>query len=146
VLWHAAVATGGAVVALCAWPFVAWELDLMQGGLEDAAALGVDVARVRVLSLTAASLSAAAAVSVAGQIGFVGLIVPHLVRLTSGHGHRTLLPLSALLGAAVLLSADVAQMALFPGIGIQPGVVMALVGGPFFVGLLWSKRRELAVW
>ncbi len=144
--WHAAVAWGGVILGLAAWPFVAWELDLMQGGLEDAAALGVDVARVRTLSLTAASLSAAAAVSVAGQIGFVGLIVPHLARLVAGRGHKTLLPLSALTGAAVLLAADVAQMALFPGAGIQPGVVMSLVGGPFFVWLLWTKRRELAVW
>jgi len=144
--WHAAVAWGGALVALVAWPFVAWELDLVQGGPDDAAALGVDVARVRVVTLVAAALAAAAAVSVAGQIGFVGLIVPHIVRLLSGPGHRTLLPLSGLVGAVVLVSADVAQMALFPGFGVQPGVLMSLVGGPFFVWLLWSKRREIAVW
>jgi len=144
--WHAAVVWGGVLLGLAAWPFVAWELDLMQGGLEDAAALGVDVARVRTLTLTAASLSAAAAVAVAGQIGFVGLIVPHLTRLAAGRGHKTLLPLSALTGAVVLLAADVTQMAFFPDAGIQPGVVMSLVGGPFFVWLLWTKRRELAVW
>jgi len=144
--WHAAVAWGGAAVALCVWPLVAWELDLMQGGLDDAAALGVDVVRVRVLTLSAAALAAAAAVSVAGQIGFIGLIVPHIVRLVSGPGHRTLLPLAALVGAVVLVSADVAQMAFFPGFGVQPGVLMSLIGGPFFVWLLWSKRREIAVW
>ncbi|MCY2961734.1 MAG: iron ABC transporter permease [Planctomycetota bacterium] len=144
--WHVAVAWGGAAVALCVWPLVAWELDLMQSGLDDAASLGVDVGRVRVLTLVAAALSAAAAVSVAGQIGFVGLIVPHVVRLLSGPGHRTLLPLSALVGAVVLVGADVTQMALFPGFGVQPGVVMSLVGGPFFVWLLWTKRREIAVW
>jgi iron complex transport system permease protein len=144
--WHAAIVWGGLLLGLAAWPFVAWELDLMQAGLEDAAALGVDVARVRTFSLVAASLTAAAAVSVAGQIGFVGLIVPHLTRLAAGRGHKTLLPLSALMGATVLLAADVTQMALFPGVGIQPGVVMSLVGGPFFVWLLWTKRRELAVW
>lgn len=144
--WHAAVAWSGAAAALCVWPFVSWELDLLQGGPDDAAALGVDVVRVRVLTLTAAALSAAAAVSVAGQIGFVGLIVPHIVRLVSGPGHRTLLPLAALVGAVVLVGADVAQMALFPGFGVQPGVLMSLVGGPFFVWLLWTKRREIAVW
>ncbi len=144
--WQAGVAWGGAGIALLAWPLVAWELDLVQGGLEDAEALGVDIARLRVVTLTAAALAAAAAVSVAGQIGFVGLVVPHIVRLVSGPGHRTLLPLAALTGAVVLLSADVAQMALFPGVGVQPGVLMALVGGPFFVWLLWKKRREIAVW
>ncbi len=144
--WHAAVAFGGAALALCAWPLVAWELDLVQGGLDDAAALGVDVARVRRIALGAAALSAAAAVSVAGQIGFVGLIVPHIVRLLAGPGHRALLPLAALTGAVVLVAADVAQAALFPGLGIQPGVLMSLVGGPFFVWLLWNKRREIAVW
>ncbi|MBL8862766.1 MAG: iron ABC transporter permease [Planctomycetes bacterium] len=144
--WHAAVAWGGAALALLAWPLVAWELDLVASGHDDAAALGVDVARVRILTLGAAALAAAAAVAVAGQIGFVGLVVPHLVRLLAGPGHRTLLPLAALAGAVVLLGADVAQTALFPGAGVQPGVVMALVGGPFFVWLLWRKRREIAVW
>jgi iron complex transport system permease protein len=144
--WHAAVAWGGALIALVAWPLIAWELDLVQGGLDDAASLGVDVARVRRIALGAAALSAAAAVSVAGQIGFVGLVVPHIVRLLAGPGHRTLLPLAALTGAIVLLGADVAQFALLPGLGVPPGVIMSLVGGPFFVWLLWSKRREIAVW
>jgi iron complex transport system permease protein len=144
--WHALVAWTGALIALASWPAIAWELDLMQAGLEDAQALGVDVRRVKLVAISAASLSAAAAVSVAGQIGFVGLVVPHLVRLACGSGHRTLLPLSALTGAAFLLAADLAQMALFPGLGIQPGVLMSLVGGPFFVWLLWRKRREIAVW
>ena len=58
----------------------------------------------------------------------------------------SLLPLSALVGGVVLVAADVTQMALFPGFGVQPGVLMSLVGGPFFVWLLWSKRREIAVW
>jgi iron complex transport system permease protein len=144
--WHALVAWIGAAVALAAWPLVAWELDLVAGSHDDAAALGVDVARTRVWTLAAAALSAGAAVSVAGQIGFVGLVVPHIVRLVAGPGHRTLLPLAALTGAVILLAADVTQLALFPGAGVQPGVLMALVGGPFFVWLLWTKRREIAVW
>jgi iron complex transport system permease protein len=144
--WHALVALSGAFVALAAWPFVAWELDLVAAGHDDAAALGVDVARVRWITLTAAALAAAAAVSVAGQIGFVGLVVPHLVRLVAGPGHRALLPLSMLTGAVVLLGADVAQFVLFRGAGVPPGVLMSLVGGPFFVWLLWRKRREISVW
>jgi iron complex transport system permease protein len=144
--WHALVAGSGAALALAVAPFVAWELDLLQAGTEDAEALGVNVRAVQVLALSAASLAAAAAVSVAGQIGFVGLIVPHLVRFVAGGGHRALLPLSALAGALVLLGADLAQAALFSGLGLQPGVVMALVGGPFFVWLLWRARREIAVW
>jgi iron complex transport system permease protein len=144
--WHAAVVWCGAAIAATAVPFVARELDLMQPGLEDAAALGVDVRRVKFVALAAASLAAAASVAVAGQIAFVGLIVPHIVRLISGPSHRTLLPLSALCGACFLLGADLAQRAFFPSLALQPGVLMSLVGGPFFVWLLWTKRREIAVW
>lgn len=144
--WHALVAWSGAALAALAIPFVAWELDLMQAGLEDAEALGVNTARVKVLTLVAASLAAAAAVAVAGQIAFVGLVVPHLVRLATGSSHRTLLWLSGLAGACFLLAADVGSHAFFPRLALQPGVVMSLVGGPFFVWLLWTKRREIAVW
>ncbi len=144
--WHALVAWIGVALALVAWPLVAWELDLMQAGLEDAEAQGVNVRRVKAIAITAAALAAGAAVSVAGQIGFVGLVVPHLVRLSCGPAHRPLLPLCALCGAVVVLGADLAQMAFFPGRGLQPGVLMSLLGGPFFVWLLWRKRREIAVW
>lgn len=144
--WHVIVVWSGAALAAVWIPFVAWELDLMQGGLEDAEALGVDTARVKVIALLAASIAAAAAVAVAGQIAFVGLVVPHLVRLATGNSHRTLLWLSTLAGACFLLAADVGSRALFPHLGLQPGVVMSLVGGPFFVWLLWTKRREIAVW
>jgi iron complex transport system permease protein len=144
--WHAAVVWLGFAPALAVVPFVAREIDLMQPGLEDAESLGVDTRRVKVLALSAAALAAAASVAVAGQIAFVGLVVPHLVRLSSGASHRSLLPLSAIGGACFLLGADVAQRAIAPGLGLQPGVVMSLVGGPFFVWLLWSKRRQIALW
>jgi iron complex transport system permease protein len=144
--WHAAVVWSGFALAAVSIPLVAWELDLMQPGLEDARALGVDTDRVKIIALTAASVAAAAAVAVAGQIAFVGLIVPHAVRLVSGRSHRTLLWLSGLGGACFLLAADVASHALFPHIALQPGVVMSLVGGPFFAWLLWTKRREIAMW
>lgn len=146
VAWHAAVAFGGAACALAVGPFVAWELDLMQPGLEDAEALGVDTARVKLLALGGAALAAGAAVAVAGQIAFVGLIVPHLMRFALGPSHRTLLWSSALAGAVCLVLADLAGNAGAARVPLQPGVVMSIAGGPFFLWLLWRKRREIAVW
>lgn len=144
--WHAAVAWSGVLASVVVIPFVAWELDLMQPGIEDAEALGVPTGRVKFLALSAASLATATSVAVAGQIAFVGLVVPHLVRLVTGPSHRTLLPLSALSGACFLLACDLASRVVAPGLALQPGVVMSLVGGPFFVWLLWRKRREMATW
>lgn len=144
--WHAATVWSGCLLAAAVVPYVAWELDLMQAGIEDAEALGVHTTRVRVLALVAAALSASAAVAVAGQIAFVGLVVPHVVRMLSGVTHRSLLPLSALFGAAFLLTADLTQRALLREYALQPGVMMSLVGGPFFVYLVWRKRREIGLW
>lgn len=144
--WHAATIWTALALALAAVPFTAWELDLLQAGTEDAEALGVDTVRVRWLALGAAALSAAAAVAVAGQIAFVGLVVPHLVRLTSGVSHRSLLPLSALAGAVFLVGADLCTRLFLRDMALPPGVLMSLIGGPFFVFLLWTKRREIGVW
>jgi iron complex transport system permease protein len=143
---HAALVWGGLLLALGALPFVSYELDLMQSGLEDAEALGVDTGRVRWIALSAATLAASAAVAVAGQIAFVGLIVPHLSRLLSGHSHRVLLGSSALLGALFLLGVEFLQSVFLGPRSIPPGVLLSLIGGPFFLVLLWSKRRELALW
>lgn len=107
---------------------------------EQARALGVDVERTKVLILGAASLAAAAAVSVSGTIGFVGLIVPHAVRLIWGADNRTLLPMSIVLGAAFLISADVvARMADRPS-EIPVGIITAFCGVPFFLYLLRRAR------
>ncbi|MFN0244167.1 MAG: FecCD family ABC transporter permease [Planctomycetota bacterium] len=144
--WHALVVWLGVFVASLAVPWLAWELDLMQAGLEDAQALGVHTGRVRLLALCAASIAAATAVAVAGQIAFVGLVVPHVVRFFSGSSHRVVLPLSALAGAVFLVGTDVAQRALLRDVALQPGVVMSLLGGPFFLILLWRKRREIELW
>jgi iron complex transport system permease protein len=126
-------------------PRVGWELDLLQSGEDDARALGVDTARVRKLTLFASTLATAAAVSVAGQIAFVGLIVPHLVRLCGVRSYRALPALSALAGALLLVAADTAQLVLLDD-RIAPGVLMSVVGGPFFVWLLWRRRDALALW
>jgi iron complex transport system permease protein len=144
--WHAETVWIALLLTLAAIPFLAWELDLMQAGLEDAEALGVDTSRVRWLALVAASLAAAAAVAVAGEIAFVGLVVPHVVRGLSGTSHKSLLPLSALAGGSFLLAADLFQMLCLRNVPLQPGVVMSLIGGPFFVYLVWRRRHAVGMW
>jgi iron complex transport system permease protein len=105
----------------------------------------VDADRVRLRILVAASLLTAGAVSVSGVIGFVGLIIPHLVRLLIGAEHRPLLVLSGLLGAIALIWSDVAARTLLKGGEELPvGVVTALFGGPFFC-LLLKMRKDVAV-
>jgi iron complex transport system permease protein len=143
---HVVTVWVGLALAAAVVPFVAWELDLFQAGEEDARALGVRTGRVRALCVAGAALSAAAAVAVAGQIAFVGLIVPHLVRLLAGRAHRAVLPLSVLLGAVFMLGVDTAQRALLGERALQPGVTMALVGGPAFIVLLLLARREVDTW
>jgi iron complex transport system permease protein len=127
-------------------PFMARELDLLAGGEEDAAALGVSVRRMRLGVLLLSATLAAAAVSVVGQILFVGLIVPHVVRLLIGGAHRGLLPLSALGGGLLVLGTDALQRTLFPGVDLRPGVTMSLLGAPFFLVLLLRMRAEVRSW
>ena len=144
--YHALLVWGGVSLAFLLLPFVAVELDLFSGGEEDAEALGVHVGRVKVLTLLGAAIAAASAVAVAGQIAFIGLIVPHLVRLVCGPAHRALLPLSLVGGAVFLVGADLVQDALFAGTNLQPGVIMSVVGGPFFLALLLRNRRAVTGW
>jgi len=143
---HVFTLWGGVLLASLVIPRVAWELDLLQGGEEDADALGVRSARVRALCIAAAALAAASAVAVAGQIAFIGLLVPHGLRLLVGSGHRALLPLSILGGAVFMLGIDTAQRACLGDRALQPGVIMALVGGPGFLLLLLSHRQEIDEW
>ena len=143
---HAAMVWGGLLVAATAVPFVAWELDLLAAGEDDARALGVNTARLRRVTVLAAALSAASAVAVAGQIAFVGLGAPHVVRLLAGRSYRVLLPLSMLSGACLLLGIDTVQRAVLEEYALPPGVAMSLIGGPLFLGLLLRHRRELDTW
>lgn len=113
-------------------------LNVMQFGDEQAQQLGLPVERVRRVVIFAASLATAAAISFAGIIGFVGLIVPHLVRILWGSDYRRILPLSALLGAGLLLSADVIARVIMAPAELPVGVITALAGAPFF---LWVLRR-----
>ena len=137
---------GGLALAACALPFVTRELDLFAGGEEDAEALGVNTVLTKLTVLIAASMAAACAVAVAGQIAFVGLVVPHLVRLVTGNGHRPLLPLCLLAGAVFLLGTDVGQRLILGRDVFKPGVLMSMIGGPFFLLLLLRNRREVRTW
>ncbi len=119
------------------------ELDILALGEEQSHHLGVAVSRVRLKLLLGASLLTAGAVSVSGVIGFVGLVVPHLVRMVAGPAHGRLLLLSALTGALTLIWADVlARVLLASGQELPVGVVTALLGGPFFFYLLKSRRTR----
>jgi cobalamin transport system permease protein len=115
------------------------DLNLMSAGEEAARSLGVTVERSRLLTVVLASLITAAVVSVAGPIGFVGLIVPHAARLMFGPDHRLLVPASALTGAIFLMVADTLSRTVMAPTEIPVGVVTALCGGPFF---LWLYRRR----
>jgi iron complex transport system permease protein len=113
-------------------------LNVMQVGDEQAQQLGLPVERVRAGVILSASLATAAAISFAGVIGFVGLIVPHVVRMVCGGDYRRLLPLSILGGAALLLVADVLARVLMAPQELPVGIIMSLGGAPFF---LWVLRR-----
>ncbi|GAB2762715.1 iron ABC transporter permease [Salinifilum aidingensis] len=114
-------------------------LDLLGTGDEEAASLGVRPGRVRLLVLGAASLATAAAVSVAGLIGFVGLVVPHLVRLAAGGSFRIIVPLSLLIGGIFLVCADMLARTLLAPAEIPIGVITAFTGAPFFAVLLHRR-------
>lgn len=115
-------------------------LNLLSVGADQAATRGVDVARTQRLAFASASLATAAAVSLAGPIGFIGIVVPHLVRLMVGVDHRIVLPASALFGAAFLVACDLVARTLIAPVEIPIGVVTAMLGGPFFLWLLVRKR------
>ncbi|MCD4687001.1 MAG: iron ABC transporter permease [Anaerolineae bacterium] len=121
------------------------DLNLLAMGEENAQALGVNVPRVRLILLTLSSLLTASAVSIAGAIGFVGLIVPHMLRLIIGPDHRVLLPASLIGGAAFLVFADAFSRSVIAPDQLPVGTVTALLGGPFFLFLLWRNRRHLAI-
>ncbi|MGW8375919.1 iron ABC transporter permease [Streptomyces sp. ODS28] len=114
-------------------------LDLLLAGEEGATVLGLDTGRFRAAAFLLASLVTAVLVSVSGAIGFVGLMVPHAARMVVGAGHRALLPVTALGGAAFLVLADLAARTVAAPQEIPVGVLTALTGGPFF---LWLLRRS----
>ncbi|MEV8247877.1 FecCD family ABC transporter permease [Streptomyces rochei] len=135
-----------AALGLGVAPLYARRLDLLALGERPARHLGVDVERLRIVLVLVIALLTAAAVSVAGVIGFVGLVVPHLLRMAAGPGHRFLIPGSALLGALVLLAADLAARTVAEPAELPLGVLTALLGSPFFFWLLRRTRRRQGGW
>ena len=115
-------------------------LDVLRVGDDEAMALGTQVRRVRLAVVIAATLGTAAVVSVSGLIGFVGIVVPHMVRLLAGASYRLLLPLSLLLGASFLILADIPGRVLQNPAETPIGVVTAFLGAPFFILVLRTRR------
>ena len=116
-------------------------LDVLRVGDDEAVALGVNIRRVRLTIVLAATLGTAAVVAVSGLIGFVGIIVPHAVRLIAGSSYRRVLPLSVLLGAAFLVAADIPSRVLADPAETPIGVVTAFFGAPFFLILLRTRKN-----
>lgn len=129
---------------------VAWvlarQLDVLALGERNARQLGVDVEGLRIIVIVVVALLTAAAVAFAGIIAFVGLVVPHIVRMALGPAHRALIVVSLIGGAALLVWADLLTRTLVSGADLPIGMLTALVGGPFFFGLLYQQRRKSGGW
>ena len=130
------------LVALLPLPFLARSLNALLLGEAEAGHLGINVERVKTVVIIMAALAVGAGVAVAGIIGFVGLVVPHLMRLFAGPDHRLVLPGSVLLGAILLVGADLLARTIAVPAEVPIGIVTALVGGPFFLYLLLRDRTK----
>jgi iron complex transport system permease protein len=124
------------LIAFTAFAWLARPLNLLSLGVDTAETRGLDTANAQRRAFFAASLATGAAVSIGGPVGFIGIIVPHLVRLLVGSDHRVVLPAAALFGAAFLVGCDVLARTLISPVEIPVGVITALIGGPFFLWLL----------
>ena len=125
----------GIVATMCSYR----KLNALQLGDDVAASLGLNVERVRFFLLALSALLAASAVSVAGLLGFVGLIIPHIMRLIVGSDFEYLLPASAVFGAVLVVLADMAARTVFSPVEVPVGIFLSFLGAPFFLYLL--KRR-----
>lgn len=121
--------------------FLAVDLNVLCLGEESAAGLGLHVGRTRFMGILAAALLAGAAVSFAGLLSFVGLLAPHIARRLTGNDHRVLIPAAAMLGAAFVVLCDIAARLLFAPFELPVGILLSLVGGPFFLSLLLHRKR-----
>jgi len=128
------------VIAFVAFAWLARPLNLLSLGADAAGARGLNVNRAQRLAFLSGSLATGAAVSVGGPIGFVGIIVPHLVRLIVGADHRLVLPASTFFGAAFLVGCDVVARTALSPLELPVGVITAILGGPFFLWLLLKKH------
>ena len=137
--WPAVLIAAGLVAAMCG----AHRLNVVALGDDMAHALGLNVRAVRLAMLAVASLLAGAAVSFAGLLGFVGLIVPHIVRFAVGNDNRAVLPLSAVAGAAFVVGCNLIARVAFAPYEVPVGILMAFVGGPFFIYLIFKNKGIL---
>ena len=140
VVW---LATGGVGVCLTALFLVSPRLNVVCFGDDQARAMGVDVGRVRCVAFAVCGLMTAVAVSLAGLVGFVGLVIPHAVRLICGADCRQLLPMAAVAGAAFLVVCDTICRVVVAPAQLPVGIVTALIGGPVFIGLLVVHGRRI---
>ena len=139
-LWMA----GGCVLAgMVALFYISTSLNALSFGESDAQSMGVNVARTRIVAFAVAAFITAVAVSLSGLIGFVGLVVPHAVRLVLGPDHRQLLPVSGIVGAVFLVGADTIARVVVAPAQLPVGVITALIGGPFFLVLLIRHSRKV---
>jgi iron complex transport system permease protein len=115
-------------------------LDALSLGDDEVSNLGISVRRVRLIVVVAATLGTAAVVAVGGTIAFVGLIIPHTVRLLAGRSYRVVVPLSLLFGGGFLVLADTAARTMLAPAELPIGVITAFVGAPFFIAVMRSRR------
>jgi iron complex transport system permease protein len=143
--WQKVLASAPVIGIATLGCFFLWRgLNALTLGEATAGHLGVPVERLKKLAIVAVAAATGASVAVSGGIGFVGIVVPHLLRLVIGPDHRYLLPASALLGAAFLLLADAVSRTIVAPAELPIGIVTATVGGPFFLWILLRKRGQLA--
>jgi len=131
------------IVSILILNFFARDLNVMLMGEESAQSLGIEVEKLKIIILGLSAFITAMAVSVSGIIGFVGLIIPHIVRLLVGPDHRILLPVSAFVGGIFMILADTISRTIISPTEIPVGIITALFGGPFFIYLLRKKKRAI---
>jgi iron complex transport system permease protein len=134
-----------ALMVLPPFPFLvrrAWDFNLLSTGDESALALGVDVEKLRMWGVTIASLMTAGCICFTGVIGFVGLVAPHIVRMTIGSDHQYLIPASGLIGGLLVLTADILANTVWAPQVIPIGIMTSFIGVPFFFYLLMKRTRE----
>ncbi|HET9902100.1 MAG TPA: iron chelate uptake ABC transporter family permease subunit [Xanthobacteraceae bacterium] len=139
--WDKALALAPVLAAVCAaLPFFSRGLDVLALGEAEAFHMGIEVQRLKRWAVVSVAAAVGASVAFSGVVGFIGIVVPHLVRLAAGPGHRLVLPGSLLLGAALLLAADTVARIVAAPAELPIGIVTALVGAPFFLALLLRRR------
>jgi iron complex transport system permease protein len=142
VLIVAVVAVAGVMLAVLLGP----RYDLLALGERNARHLGLDVERLRLVSIVVVALLTGVGVAFVGIIAFVGLVVPHVIRMLLGPRHRSLIVFSAFGGAVLMLAADLLARTIVSGAELPIGMLTSLVGGPFFFFLLWRQRRRSGGW